>query len=76
MIDCAQTVRQLWEYLDDLVGEPDRELIEEHLSRCLRCCGELQFAAELKRFLVRSRHDNVPDDVIRRLWQTVEELGR
>ncbi|MFD2093158.1 zf-HC2 domain-containing protein [Blastococcus deserti] len=76
MIDCAQTVRQLWEYLDDLVGEPDRELIEDHLSRCLRCCGELEFVAELKRFLARSRHDNVPDDVLGRLRQTLEELGR
>jgi hypothetical protein len=44
MITCAEAVRQLWEYLDGVVEEADREAIEEHLSFCRRCCGELDFA--------------------------------
>src|ERR1051326_6111527 len=41
MITCAEAVRQLWEYLDGVVEETDRKAIEEHLSFCRRCCGEL-----------------------------------
>ena len=48
MITCAEAVRQLWEYLDGVVEEADREAIEEHLSFCRRCCGELDFADSLR----------------------------
>lgn len=74
MIGCAEAVRQLWEYLDDTVEETDRLLIDEHLRRCRRCCGELEFARELRGFLAQSTHEALPEDVLRRLNQTVEEL--
>ena len=74
MISCAEATRQLWEYLDATVDEPTREAIEEHLARCRRCCGELEFAKELRGFLARSARDDVPDDVLRRLNQTLEEM--
>jgi anti-sigma factor (TIGR02949 family) len=74
MISCAEATRRLWEYLDATVDEPTREAIEEHLARCRRCCGELEFAKELRGFLASSTHIDVPDDVLRRLDQTLEEL--
>ncbi|MGH9248137.1 MAG: zf-HC2 domain-containing protein [Acidimicrobiales bacterium] len=74
MISCADAVRQLWEYLDGTVDDADRRLIDEHLGRCRRCCGELEFARELRRTLADAAHDDVPDDVLRRLNQTLEEL--
>ena len=74
MISCAEATRQLWEYLDATVDEPTREAIEEHLARCRRCCGELEFAKELRGFLARSAREDVPDDVLRRLNQTLEEM--
>jgi predicted anti-sigma-YlaC factor YlaD len=74
MITCAEAVKQLWKYLDDTVDEADRALVEEHLSKCLACCGELEFARELRRMLARSAHVDVPDVVIERLNQTLEEL--
>jgi anti-sigma factor (TIGR02949 family) len=74
MISCAEATRRLWEYLDATVDEPIREAIEEHLARCRRCCGELEFAKELRGFLASSTHIDVPDDVLRRLDQTLEEL--
>ena len=74
MISCTEATRQLWEYLDATVDEPTREAIEEHLARCRRCCGELEFAKELRGFLARSARDDVPDDVLRRLNQTLEEM--
>ena len=74
MITCAEAVRQLWEYLDGVVDESDREAIEEHLSFCRRCCGELDFAEELRRFLARPDEPDLPADVKARLLATLSEL--
>jgi anti-sigma factor (TIGR02949 family) len=51
MITCEEAVRQLWEYLDGALGEAEHEAIEQHLSFCRRCCGEAEFAEELRKFL-------------------------
>ena len=75
MIGCAEAIRQLWEYLDATVGAADRDLVEEHLARCRRCCGELEFAVELRRMLANSGREDLPDDVLHRLNQTLEDLG-
>ena len=74
MITCADAVRQLWEYLDGALPEENRAAIEEHLSFCRRCCGEAEFAAELRGFLARGAAEEVPDDVRRRLLATLDEL--
>jgi anti-sigma factor (TIGR02949 family) len=74
VISCAEAVKQLWEYLDGTVDDADRELIDEHLGLCRRCCGELEFARELRRTLADAARDDIPDDVLRRLNQALEEL--
>jgi mycothiol system anti-sigma-R factor len=75
MISCSDAMRRLWEYLDQTVDAADRALVEEHLARCQRCCGELEFAKELRRFLASSSREDIPEEVLRRLSQTLEELG-
>jgi anti-sigma factor RsiW len=75
MIGCAEAVRLLWEYLDGTVEAADRALVEQHLALCRRCCGELEFAEELRGFLADSARVDFPADVLRRLHQTLEELG-
>jgi mycothiol system anti-sigma-R factor len=74
MISCSEAVKQLWEYLDGTVEADQRAAIEEHLSFCRRCCGEVEFAEELREFLARSARDEVPPEVIARLTATLEEL--
>ena len=74
MITCAEAVRELWNYLDGLVGEHERTAVEEHLSVCRRCCGELEFAEELRGFLSRNAAEDLPFDVRARLVATLDEL--
>jgi mycothiol system anti-sigma-R factor len=74
MITCEEAVRQLWEYLDGTLDEADREAIDEHLSFCRRCCGEAEFAEELRNFLRSSADLELPDDIRRRLTSTLDEL--
>lgn len=75
MIACADAVRQLWAYLDGVVDEPSREAIDEHLSFCRRCCGEVEFAEELRAFLAAQAAEELPDDVRARLTATLDRLG-
>jgi mycothiol system anti-sigma-R factor len=74
MISCAEAVRQLWKYLDGALPDADRQAIEEHLSFCRRCCGEVEFAEELRGFLAREAAEEIPDDVRKRLLATLDEL--
>jgi mycothiol system anti-sigma-R factor len=74
MITCAEAVRQLWAYLDGALPDEDRQAIEDHLSFCRRCCGEVEFAEELRRFLAREAAEDVPDEVRARLLATLDEL--
>ena len=74
MISCSDAVRQLWEYLDGMVGESDREAIEEHLSVCKRCCGEVEFADELRKFLASQEADELPPATKERLSAFMDEL--
>ncbi len=76
MITCAEAVRQLWAYLDGVVDEPSREAIEEHLSFCRRCCGEVEFAQELRAFLSANAAEELPRDVRDRLAATLDRLER
>jgi anti-sigma factor (TIGR02949 family) len=73
-IPCSEAVRQLWDYLDHAVSPEDQERVEKHLSFCRRCCGELEFAKELRAFLATSSVDEIPPDVKARLERFVEEL--
>jgi mycothiol system anti-sigma-R factor len=74
VITCAEAVRELWNYLDGLVDEAQRHAVEEHLDVCRRCCGELEFAEELRGFLARHAGEDLPPDVHARLGATLDEL--
>jgi anti-sigma factor (TIGR02949 family) len=67
-------VRQLWEYLDQAVSPEEQEKIERHLSFCRRCCGELEFAKELRKFLGTREAEELPRHVRARLERFLTEL--
>jgi mycothiol system anti-sigma-R factor len=67
LITCAEAVKQLWEYLDQTLSGADRERVEEHLGFCRTCCGEVEFAQELHRFMRSQRSEEIPAEVRARL---------
>lgn len=74
MISCTDAVKQLWDYLDDAITASDRKAIEEHLDVCRRCCGEVEFADELRGFLERHAKEDLPPDTRARLTSYIDKL--
>jgi mycothiol system anti-sigma-R factor len=74
MITCAEAVERLWAYLDGALTTDDEAALEEHLGFCRVCCGEVEFAQELRRFLARSAAEQLPYDVRVRLTASLDEL--
>jgi mycothiol system anti-sigma-R factor len=74
VITCAEAVERLWAYLDNALTAADKAALEEHLGFCRVCCGEVEFAQELRGFLSRSAVDELPEDVRSRLMATLDEL--
>lgn len=70
---CREAVDRFWAYLDRELGDVDVEEVESHLRFCLRCCGELAFAREVRGVLAQSRPP-VPADVHERLDAFVDAL--
>lgn len=48
MISCKDAVGRLWTYLDRNLGGAEEQELEEHLGLCRHCCGELEFAKQLR----------------------------
>ena len=73
LIPCSEAVGKLWDYLDRSVSPEDQQKVERHLSFCRTCCGELEFAKELRSFLASGSAEEMPPDVKARLERFVEE---
>jgi mycothiol system anti-sigma-R factor len=74
VIPCSEAVRRLWDYLDNAISPEDQERVERHLAFCRKCCGEVEFAKELRAFLNSNAVGEVPTEVTERLQRFVEEL--
>lgn len=76
MISCSEAVDQLWHYLEHELTDERRSEIEEHLAFCRRCCGEMEFARELRRFLADAAAPELPPNVEARLTTFLADLER
>ena len=76
MISCADAVKELWEFLDQTLAPDDQAAVDQHLAFCRRCCGELQFARELRAFLATKTSHELPPEVHGRLTQFIADLDR
>lgn len=74
MITCAEAVRRMWEYIERELDPGDRERVDEHLDLCRRCCGELEFAKELSRFMAQEPDVDVPHTVTAKFEELLQDL--
>ena len=74
VIPCSEAVRQLWDYLDQAVSPQDQAKVEQHLSFCRSCCGELEFANQLRGFLASQSAGGLPEHVKARLERFLTDL--
>lgn len=74
MISCDEAVRRLWEHLERPVTEAEQALLEAHLALCRRCCGEAEFAAELRAVLGRLPAADLPPEAAQRFEELISRL--
>jgi anti-sigma factor (TIGR02949 family) len=74
LIGCGEAVRQLWEFLDQALDDDDHHAVEKHLAFCVQCCGELEFARELRQLLRTKGAGDLPGDVQGRLDRFIDDL--
>jgi anti-sigma factor (TIGR02949 family) len=74
LIPCSEAVKELWDYLDHAISPEDQEKVETHLSFCRKCCGELEFAKELREFLASRGAEEIPPDVKAQLERFVRMI--
>ncbi|HET8568006.1 MAG TPA: zf-HC2 domain-containing protein [Candidatus Limnocylindria bacterium] len=74
MIGCKDAVERLWSYLDRHL-ERNKELeLEQHLGLCRHCCGELEFAQQVRAKMADGAAEPLPDDTRARLEQMLKRL--
>ena len=54
-LDCMETVRRLWDYLDGELGELDARAVDAHLAACEACASHYEFERGLLRALAAAR---------------------
>jgi len=75
LISCSAAVERLWAYLDQDLDEHDQREVEAHLALCKRCCGELELAKHLRRFLATKHAADLPPGVRDRLDRFIDALA-
>ncbi len=75
-VNCDDAVHQLYHYLDGELTEERRAQISEHLNFCGPCGGAADFEAELRQVIANRCKDHVPESLIRRIAEAIDEESR
>jgi anti-sigma factor (TIGR02949 family) len=75
MIACREAVDRLWTYLDRSLDRTREEELEQHLGLCRHCCGELEFAKQVRTKLKDSADTPLTPAAKQRLATFVQRLG-
>jgi mycothiol system anti-sigma-R factor len=75
-IDCEEAVHELYTYLDGELTEERRREIRVHLDYCGPCGGAAEFEAELRKVIANRCRDRVPESLIHRVAEALEEESR
>jgi mycothiol system anti-sigma-R factor len=75
MIKCKEAVERLWSYLDRQLDQRQQTEVEQHLGLCRHCCGELEFARQVREKLAETGTEQLPTDTRSRLEGMLRGLG-
>jgi len=75
MIACRDAVERLWSYLDRNIDRAQEDELEQHLGLCRHCCGELEFAKQVRNKLSESADTPLASTARERLQKFVQRLG-
>lgn len=75
MIACREAVERLWTYLDRSLDRTRERELEEHLGLCRHCCGELEFAKQVRTKLTATAETPLTVGARERLEDFVQKLG-
>lgn len=74
MIDCSTAVRKLWDFIEKDLPADDQEKMDEHLAYCRRCCGEVEFAEEIRTLLKGASTPGLPEAAEVRLNLFIDQI--
>ena len=75
MIACRDAVERLWSYLDRNIDQAQEQELEQHLGLCRHCCGELEFAKQVRNKLSESADKPLEPTAHERLQKFAQGLG-
>jgi DNA-directed RNA polymerase subunit N (RpoN/RPB10) len=75
MIACRDAVERLWSYLDRNIEGAQEDELEQHLGLCRHCCGELEFAKQVRSKLASSAVTPLEGTARERLQRFALRLG-
>ena len=75
-VDCEEAVHELYHYLDGELTEERRVEIRIHLDYCGPCGGAAAFESELRRVIADRCKDRVPEGLILRVAEAIDEESR
>ncbi len=76
LVDCAESVRELYTFLDGELTEERRTAIRGHLEGCPDCYGGFDFEFELRQVVSASCREEVPPALLSRVATALDKLMR
>lgn len=72
-VDCNETIERLYHYLDGELTDERRVEIARHLDMCGPCVDVFGFEAELRKVIANRCRDHVPDSLLQRVAQALDD---
>jgi mycothiol system anti-sigma-R factor len=73
--DCANSLKELYAFLDGELTADRRGHIQAHLDGCMPCYEAFDFEAELRIVIAARCREEVPDALRARVADALRELG-
>jgi mycothiol system anti-sigma-R factor len=73
--DCAESLKELYSFLDGELTIERRTHIQSHLDDCLQCYEAFDFEAELRIVISARCKEEVPEDLRNRVADALRQVG-